>query len=192
MPEPGGRQAPSGDRDAALAWLGCPVPNLPRQGPLGFPDILSLSYLGTGRAPVRFLWLPSHPNSGGSGLDALLISTLGWGDLPACEISLISSPLSSSGEDDSFLFRGTLRTSKGCLPSKALLSRAIFCLDSLRKFAITLCGFYLFFFLFSLLPLVCDFSKQPIFLTEALTISCFLSCSSLSARCEQLTQTPLS
>lgn len=92
-----------------------------REGPLRFPDILSLSYLGTSRAAARFLWFPSHPNSGGSGLDAPLISTLGWGDLPGCEISLISSPLSSSGEDDSFLFRGTLRTSNGCLPSKALL-----------------------------------------------------------------------
>lgn len=36
--------------------------------------------------------------------------------------------------------------------------------------------------LFSLLPLVCDFSKPPIFLTEALAASCPLSASPLSAR----------
>lgn len=41
---------------------------------------------------------------------------------------------------------------------------------------LTRVGFtFFFFFLSSLLPLVRDFHKQPIFLMEALTVSCFLS-----------------
>lgn len=81
LPEPGGRQALQapcpkwalgqphlGTR--MLAWPGLAgaaySPILPRQGPLRFPAILPLSYLGAGRAGVRFLWLPApkHPGLG--------------------------------------------------------------------------------------------------------------------------------
>lgn len=168
---------------ACPGW-GCPLPILPRQGPLRSPATLSLSSLG-----CEVSWFHAPP---AQGLTALLLGTLGWGISQPDMVSLISFSLSGGGEDDSFLFRGTLKASNGCLFSKTQLSRAIFCLDSLRKFAIALCGFFLLFFLFSLLPLACDFSKQPIFLMEALTVSCFLSLSSLTAWYELLRQTPLS
>lgn len=94
---------------------------------------------------------------------------LGWGISQPDVSSQISFPLSGSGEGDSFLSEGPSNTSNGCLFSETLHTRAIFCLDSLRKFAIALSGLFLFF------PPFLIVAKQPIFLTEAPTVSCFLS-----------------
>lgn len=70
-----------------------------------------------------------------------------WGTSQSDVISLISFHLQRAGEGDSFLFRNTLKASNGYLFNKDLHTRAIFCLDSLGKFAIASMGFSSSFFL---------------------------------------------
>lgn len=128
-------RAPSGRwvGDASLAWPCCLLPMCQDAGLSGSQPFFLF--------PPGALAALLRSFSG-----SLLRSTLGWGISQPDEINLISFPLSGGGEDDGFLFRGTLRASNGCLFSEALLSRVIFCPDSLRKFAMALCGFHFFFF----------------------------------------------
>lgn len=103
-------------------------------------------------------------------------------------ISLISFPLSGGGEGDSFLFRGTFKASNGCLLAGLCSAEQFSVLIHSVSLQLpqSVCLISFFPFLVSWLPLVCDFSKQPIFLMEALTTSCFLSPSSPAAQREPL------
>lgn len=70
---------------ACPSW-GCPLPSLPRQGPLRSPATFSLSSLG---CEVSWFHAPPAP-----GLTALLVGTLGWGISQPDAICLISFSLS--------------------------------------------------------------------------------------------------
>lgn len=198
MPQVAAGSAPSGGGDAGLSWLGLPTPHPVKRGTPQVPSHYVPFLLGRGRSWCEVPLVPRCLQCQLLGAGGPAPRHLGWGTSQPDTLSLISFPLSDSGEDDSFLFGGTLKASNGRLFGRVLRSRAIFCPDSLCEFAIASCGFsslsfsFFFFSLFSLWPLVCHFSKQTIFLMEALTVSCFPPLSSLTAWCELLRQTPLS
>ena len=121
-----------------LVWPGT-LPILRRQGPRA-PSRFVPDLWGVSRAPN-----PLHPQQ--LGLDCPAPGHLGQGISLPDTISLISFPLSASGEDNSFLFRGTLKASNSCLSSNCTLEQFSVLIHSasLRLPCVAFSYFILFF-----------------------------------------------